>query len=667
MKTLMSIRALRVTAIVLSAVFVLLAFVSFFVSIEMINANFYDPNTKLNELKYSAVWQAAYGYAAGIYNRYEWYDPQEDLNYIEYMNDYAEMYELYYCLYLDSDNLIASNTMGDIKFEYALEYSFVTEPNIHSPSYSEDYVMDYGATHSNPAVITGATYTLVLCIKSDREYIDEIYYTDKYFDGLYTARSVYPVLCLVFGVLSVLTYVFAVCGAGRRRFKSTFTPTFFDKIPFDVLCVCELFFVSLLAYFVDSWSGDDIAFAIAMGISMFIGSVSLTLLSMTFVLRVRLGTLWKNNASVKLVSAAWRFAVKFIRAVPLFWRTLLFILTVAFMNFMSFILWTDSDFALPFVLLWLALIAISCFAAYNMSRLKSGAARIASGELDYKIPEENLLFDFKRHAENLNSIGGGMAAAVEERMKGERFKTELITNVSHDIKTPVTSIINYVDLLDKCELESETAREYVAVLRRQSERLKKLTEDIVDASKASSGVLTVDIKPLDLGILLSQAAGEYGERFEAAGLSLVCRMPEIPVNVLADGKHVFRIFDNLLGNALKYSLSGTRVHLSLTERDGHAVASVSNVSREPLPEDGSELTERFVRGDTSRHTEGSGLGLSIAKSLADLQGASLSVKTDGDYFKATLKIKTVGADLRKNAKIIENNCEQSIDTTPSLW
>jgi signal transduction histidine kinase len=224
-------------------------------------------------------------------------------------------------------------------------------------------------------------------------------------------------------------------------------------------------------------------------------------------------------------------------------------------------------------------------------------------------------------------------------MKSERMKTELITNVSHDIKTPLTSIVNYVDLLSKEPQPTAAAQEYVAVLERQSLRLKKLIEDLVEASKASTGSLAVTLEPVDLCEFLQQAAAEYAEPLEQAQLHPVVQTPEGRVYALADGKHLWRILDNLLGNACKYSQPGTRLYLSLVADGEQAHILVKNISREPLNISADELMERFVRGDSARSTEGSGLGLSIARSLADIQGAGFSISIDGDLFKAQITLK----------------------------
>ena len=234
-----------------------------------------------------------------------------------------------------------------------------------------------------------------------------------------------------------------------------------------------------------------------------------------------------------------------------------------------------------------------------------------------------------------------MQNAVNEKMKSERMRTELITNVSHDIKTPLTSIINYVDLIKKEKPENEKIKEYIGVLDRQSVRLKKLIEDLVEASKASTGNLTVNLAECEAGVLLSQTVGEFDERLKNAGLTPVLNIPEEPVKIMADGRHLWRVFENLTGNVCKYSMPGTRVYMELVKRDGKAVITFKNISKYELNISGEELMERFVRGDKSRNTEGSGLGLSIARSLTELQKGEMRIEVDGDLFKVTLTFDAV--------------------------
>ena len=238
--------------------------------------------------------------------------------------------------------------------------------------------------------------------------------------------------------------------------------------------------------------------------------------------------------------------------------------------------------------------------------------------------------------EDLTHVFENLNNSVERQVKSEKMKIDLITNVSHDIKTPLTSIINYVDLLTKEDVENPKVQEYLEVLTRQSARLKKLIEDLIEASKASSGVLKVNWEKCVPEVLLTQAAGEYEERLEQKNLELVIHHPQEELVVLADGRHLWRVFDNLLSNIYKYAQPGTRVYLDLEQDEKNVSIIFRNVSKNPLHMSGEELQERFVRGDSSRNTEGSGLGLSIARSLTELMHGSFHLLVDGDFFKVTL-------------------------------
>ena len=275
---------------------------------------------------------------------------------------------------------------------------------------------------------------------------------------------------------------------------------------------------------------------------------------------------------------------------------------------------------------------------------------MAEGDLDHRIDTEKMFGEFRRHGEALNSISTGMSLAVDERMKSECFKTELITNVSHDIKTPLTSIINYVDLLEKEELHNETAEEYLEVLKRQSARLKKLIEDLMEASKASTGNLAVHLEKLEAGVSLVQIVGEFDEKIHAAGLKLLVEKPELPIYIMADSRHFWRVVDNLMNNICKYAQPDTRVYVNLEVRGELAVFTFRNTSRYPLNITSEELMERFVRGDSSRNTEGSGLGLSIAKSLMDLMQGTFSLYVDGDLFKVVLELPVTKEDVEQEEK-----------------
>lgn len=283
------------------------------------------------------------------------------------------------------------------------------------------------------------------------------------------------------------------------------------------------------------------------------------------------------------------------------------------------------------------LISIILYAFWQMSLLQEGSKRIAAGDLQHPIDTNKLKWEFKRHGENINNVSNSIQIAVEERMKSEHFKTELITNVSHDIKTPLTSIINYVDLIKKEEIQDEKVQGYVEVLDRQSARLKKLIEDLMEASKASTGNLAVQLEECDVDVLLTQVVGEFEEKLAKSQLEVVMDRPEHPMKMLVDGRHMWRVLDNLLNNACKYSMPGTRVYVSLKQEKEEAVITFKNISKSALNIPSDELLERFVRGDSSRNTEGSGLGLSIAQSLTELMHGKMNLEIDGDLFKVVLR------------------------------
>lgn len=322
---------------------------------------------------------------------------------------------------------------------------------------------------------------------------------------------------------------------------------------------------------------------------------------------------------------------------PLFWGGLLIFGAVSLVEFYAIIeiAW-HGDPVLFWVIKVVEVVALIII-LYHMKELHAGSKRVASGDMSQPIDIERMYWKFREHGENINKVSDGIALAVEERMKSERFKTELITNVSHDIKTPLTSIINYVDLMKKEEVQDEKLLEYIDVLDRQSARLKKLIEDLMEASKASTGNLTVNLEECDIEVLLTQVIGEFEEKLQKNQLEVVVDKPDHPVKMMADGRHLWRILDNLLNNACKYSLPGSRVYVALKQEGNEAVITFKNISKTALNIPSDELMERFVRGDSSRNTEGSGLGLSIAQSLTELMQGSMKLDIDGDLFKVTLR------------------------------
>ena len=272
----------------------------------------------------------------------------------------------------------------------------------------------------------------------------------------------------------------------------------------------------------------------------------------------------------------------------------------------------------------------------RLNKIKNALHEIYMGNSNINLDTDELKGTLKELAIYVNDISNGFNNAIQEKLKSERLKTELITNVSHDIKTPLTSIINYVDLLKQEDIKDEKVLEYLNVLDSKSQRLKKLIEDLVEASKASSGNVKLNIEEINLSELLKQVTGEFKDKFDEKNLNVDLDLPSNNVNIEADNRYMYRIIENLYSNASKYAMDNTRVYISLTQSDSEIKLEIKNISKEKLNISADELMQRFVRGDKSRFTEGSGLGLSIARSLSELQNCKFDIEIDGDLFKAIL-------------------------------
>ncbi len=472
---------------------------------------------------------------------------------------------------------------------------------------------------------------------------DPLVVEDEFWDGRADYQSyagylpLVAVLAVVLDALSVLLLVFLFRAAGWRAGQPRPVLNWFDRIPLDLLAFCAFWIIVVLIN-----AGDSITYGLNtmelitelwVGLGAITAGVAGTLLALCLTIadRVKTGTLWSNNLLRMLGSLAGRGLRALARSWPLTGRTaLLFVLYVVCSVFLM---------ALPFPI-WLAFQAVALLALCRWTiqwrRVRDGTTRILGGEPEFKIDTSHMYSDLADHAQQLNDLGEAVGTAVDDRLRSERFKAELITNVSHDLKTPLTSIINYVDLLRKQGLDSPHALEYLEVLERKSQRLKKLTEDLVEASKASTGSLPVHLERLGMVQLLQQALGEWEERFAQSGLTAVPEYPAAEAWIMADGRHLWRVIDNLLSNCNKYAMEGTRVYIAVTEWEGQVRLSIKNVSRQALNIPAERLMERFVRGDESRATEGSGLGLSIARSLTELQGGQFRLDIDGDLFKAAV-------------------------------
>lgn len=495
--------------------------------------------------------------------------------------------------------------------------------------------------------LTGG-WKLYLYVDQNMQFKDDFKRLTDMWDWLIAVRYHLIWLVVVNGVLCIISFVFQMCCAGRRYEQDKVVMTGIAKIPFDLLTVLLLaavffFFQSLrIWYWNFSFSPGYIVAAILVAMMIFAVAVGYCLI---LAIQLKSGKWWRNTVISRCLQGLARMGKYMGKGLRILFHNLPALLKVTsgllallLVEGALLIAWglNERGFTIFWFLEKLIMVPIAIYITLIFSKLQQGSEALAEGKLSYQVDTRFMVGDLKEYGENLNSIAEGLNLAVEERMKSERLKTELITNVSHDIKTPLTSIINYAELIGEEPTENERITEYAEVLKRQSARLKKLIEDLMEASKASTGNLEVHMVPCEVGVLLTQTVGEYEQRLAEQGLTLITRQPKEPVRIMADGKLLWRIFDNLLNNIYKYAQSGTRVYLTVEKSGGRVEIAFKNTSHYQLDISSEELTERFVRGDSSRNTEGNGLGLSIAQSLTQLQGGELSLTVDGDFFKAVL-------------------------------
>ncbi len=490
-------------------------------------------------------------------------------------------------------------------------------------------------------------YAVSFALKEGLPMPDELALTARLVQiGWRLRYAVFPIALLALG-LAIVTFVGLMCVSARRPDTEELRPGLLYRFPFDLmLAVCAAGFV-LLCVALDGATSSETATVAAICLAGLAGANLALGLSMSAAGRIKGHTLLKNTVIFRVLDLLWRLLRrlgKLLGSIPLVWQAALGCAGLTLVEGVVILLcrWEMDNLAGCWVFEKLLLFPLCLALALQLRRLQKGGEALAAGDLSCHTDTAHMLPALRRHGESLNRIAEGMSAAVEQRLRSERMKTELITNVSHDLKTPLTSLVNYSELISREAPAEGRLHEYAGVLLRQSEKLKRLIEDLVEASKASTGNLEVSCVPCDAAVFLIQAAGEYEEKLAASGLTLVTKQPEKELRILADGRRMWRVFDNLIGNAMKYALPGTRVYLSLEEQDGDAVFIFKNTSREPLDLPAAELMERFVRGDAARSTEGSGLGLSIAGSLAELQGGSLRLFIDGDLFKVMLRFPLVG-------------------------
>lgn len=562
-----------------------------------------------------------------------------------YMNDYVEEGGNFYFKIYDVNKEFIGGTynrnLGKACYEYSFVYHF---PEGGYPEYT-------GYEEMVEAHEYGSFYTVRCYIDKSLSVQDEFAFMGKGVGLLYDLR--YGIWGIAVGaiLLTILLFIFLLCSAGHRKGQEGIVENCIDRIPFDVYSAVMFILVWIPFVFLTEVNISYWAEIIVVGFCLLLMGVMVISYCMSVATRIKSGRIFKNTLCCKAGKVLWKVMKsvakgcrEIFRSFPLIWKL---VVGVGAWYFVDFIIWVmcfnhgmgfePVDVFIFGILEKIILLPIIFVIALQLRKLQAAGERVAAGDISTKLDTTGLFWDFKKHGENLNQISDGISLAVEERMKSERMKTELITNVSHDIKTPLTSIINYVDLISKEDIKDAKLVEYVEVLERQSHRLKKLIEDLVEASKAATGNMEVNLTPCEVGVLLTQAVGEYEQKMEDGKLELITKQPENPVMIMADGRHLWRVFDNLMNNICKYAQPNTRVYLSVEERNGKVQIIFKNISKYALDISSEELMERFVRGDESRNTEGNGLGLSIAKSLTELQNGTMMLSVDGDLFKVVLE------------------------------
>lgn len=623
MKSLKQNTAFKIFMWILSFILLAVFSVSVIAAAFMLDQDFYTKTER--EIQFKAeklIASEINSKISGLYETYKYDNSESEIEKISDTFKDEKNWRFYITL---SDGEVAS---GNYKGEKATEYTF------RNVFYKTEY-WETGETLETEAYNV-TIYVLEEKIQNDRFVICQNLISFAY----YMRYAVYIVI-----LVSFLTFIalvaFLISSAGYKKGKQTVQKGICERVPFDIftLFLGITAFLNLVILDICFTINDTLAFFV-IPFLIFFDYIHISLWLKSMSVHIKLGTIFKEMICVRAVKYVCRSITSLLKNSRGVAKTLIITILPCLILLFFILIMVDHYLRVEFILIWaactLVFVSVALWHNYKLSILCKATEKMAKGELSHAVPDSSFYGELKYIGENLNKINEGLSIALNDKMKSERFKTELITNVSHDLKTPLTSIINYVDLLNKLELDDETAQEYIEILLRQSARLKKLTDDLIEASKASTGNIKIELSRCDIGVLLSQTVGEFSEQIEKSELIPIVSLPQQPVFAVVDGRRLYRVFENLMSNICKYSQPNTRVYLDVTQKNNNVVIRFRNISRDMLGISGEELTERFVRGDSSRNTEGSGLGLSIAKSLTELQNGEFTIRVDGDLFDVTI-------------------------------
>ena len=456
-------------------------------------------------------------------------------------------------------------------------------------------------------------------------------------------------------VLLILIIIYLIMSIGHKKDSDKITLNDFDKIPLELIIFFAIT-IGVIPFAFLSGINDDYRAIISIVITACLVVYILSIITLyTIIKRIKAREFLNTTITGKVLKWCWKIILKIYKKITKTWKTItystpitkkVYIYSVGFVIISLFILWIfggQIDFAT-----FIMEILLICFVTYKIlkfvkdfSQIENKLKEMYEGNNQTELQENEFSGEMHNVVNYINDISNGFENAIQDRMKSERMKAELITNVSHDIKTPLTSIINYVDLLKQENIENNKAKEYIEILDNKSQRLKRLTEDLVEASKISTGNISLNLEKLNILELLKQAVGEFEDKFEKKNLSVIIDCKSTEINIMADSRYMFRVIENLFSNISKYALENSRVYIDVKENGENVLIEVKNISKDRLNISAEELMQRFVRGDKSRTTEGSGLGLSIAQNLTELQQGRFTLKLDGDLFKVELEFKMV--------------------------
>lgn len=507
--------------------------------------------------------------------------------------------------------------------------------NISNMSYENSY-------YNGIEEIVNSGYEVYTALKEDDN--NEFYAFNMIYDFVGATYKDAPSVIIVCSILLLTACTYIIISIGHKEGHEGIYTNSLDKIPYEIIAFVTIALliieagglVMCLQAITDIISkmimNASITASICLGVVIYI---TLVVSGVTTIRRIKAHVFWKNTIIYKVMQFVLNGLFTDLNT------TAKLVLQYGGFILISGIIVLITRSTPIFILLLLAFwyYAFKKILDYNLQidKIREQIKNMYNGNKGEKLDEEAFTKELKQVAIELNDISGGLTNAIDEAMKSERLKTELITNVSHDIKTPLTSIINYVDLMKQEEIENEKVKEYLEVLDNKSQRLKKLTEDLVEASKASSGNIKLTMEKLNVKELVKQVSGEFEDRFEKRGLEIIESLPEEDIFIEADSRYMFRVMENMYVNISKYALENSRVYIDIEKKSNTAKISLKNISKDQLNISVDELMQKFVRGDSSRTTEGSGLGISIAKSLTELQKGKFNIYLDGDLFKVVIE------------------------------